>query len=79
MTYAGGSSVQTETWIRIGADAEICYEVSPAVNDVEFTLGDRDVLTLNMGEAGLRRCVAAFTDALDAFGVKQPAQSEGSG
>jgi hypothetical protein len=58
--------VETDTWVRIGSDIEISYEVSPAQDDVVFTF---DGLSLNMGQAALQRCVATFTKDFDASGV----------
>lgn len=34
---------------------------------VEFTLGGRNGLDLDMSEGGLRRCIATFAEALTAF------------
>lgn len=76
MTYLAASSVQIDAWVNIGSDTEICYEVTPAVDDVEFTIGGPDGLKLTMREAALRRCVAAFTAALDTFTAGHPAQPE---
>lgn len=77
MTYPAFSSpVQIDAWVNIGSDTEIRYEVTPAGDDVVVTIGGPDGLTLNMRETALRRCVAAFTAALDEFTTGHPAQPD---
>lgn len=65
MTYIGKSGVEIGAWAAIGADSEINYLVLPGSDTIEFTIGGRHGLDLDMSEAGLRRCVAAFSEALD--------------
>ncbi|MGH3696336.1 MAG: hypothetical protein ACRDRX_20470 [Pseudonocardiaceae bacterium] len=74
MTYLAASTVQIEAWVSIGSETEICYEVTLADDDVEFTIGGPDGLKLTMREAALRRCVATFTAALDTLTTGHPAQ-----
>lgn len=62
MTRLVSSSVETDTWVRIGDNTEIHYGVSPAHDDVVLAF---DGLSLNMRQAGLRHCVATFSEALD--------------
>lgn len=47
----------------------ITYEALPDSDAIEFTLGGRNMLCLNMSEGGLRHCIAIFTEALTAFEV----------
>lgn len=65
MRYVGESSVEIGAWAAIGAGSEITYLVLPESDTIEFTIGGRHGLDLDMSEAGLRRCVAAFSEALD--------------
>ncbi|MGH3822528.1 MAG: hypothetical protein ACRDRA_06770 [Pseudonocardiaceae bacterium] len=67
MTYVSSSSIRISAWAAVHGHSEITYQVYPAQDIAEFTLGGRDGLQLNTSEAGLRQCVAAFTGALDAF------------
>ncbi len=76
MTYLAAPSVQIDAWVNIGSDTEICYEIIPVDDDVEFTIGGRNGLKLTMSEAALRSCVETFTDALDALIAGHPAQPE---
>ncbi|MGC1731733.1 MAG: hypothetical protein WA731_03595 [Pseudonocardiaceae bacterium] len=67
MTYISSSSVHIGAWATVGADSEITYHVLPAADMIEFSIGGRNVLDLEMTHDGLRRCIATFTDALNAF------------
>ncbi|MGH8571757.1 MAG: hypothetical protein ACREX8_04160 [Gammaproteobacteria bacterium] len=76
MTDVGGSSVQVSAWVRVGANTEITYHVIPNAGVAEFSLGGADGLDLDMSEAGLRSCIATFTEALDAFTAVDIVQPE---
>ncbi len=67
MRYAGESSVEIGAWAAIGADSDIRYVVLPDADTIEFTIGGRHGLDLDMSEGGLRRCITAFSEALDEF------------
>ncbi|MGH3764286.1 MAG: hypothetical protein ACRDS0_01390 [Pseudonocardiaceae bacterium] len=67
MTYVSSSSVHVSACAVVNDHSEITYQVYPAADIAEFTLGGRYGLELQASEAGLRQCVAAFTSALDAF------------
>jgi hypothetical protein len=74
MTYISSSSVRSGAWATVGANSEITYHVLPDVDVIEFTLGGPNGLDLEMSLAALRRCVAAFTGALDAFDAATASQ-----
>lgn len=76
MTYMTGSSVQVSAWARVGANTEISYHVIPHADAAEFSLGGCGGLGLDMSEAGLRSCIAAFTEALDVFTAGETAQPD---
>ena len=65
MAYMSDSTVQIGAWVAVGADSEIAYQVFPGEDTIEFNLGGRHGLDLEMTEAGLRRCISAFAGALD--------------
>ncbi len=67
MTYISSSSVQIGAWATVGANSEITYQVLPNADMIEFSLGGRNGLDLEMSQDGLRRCIATFTEALNAF------------
>jgi hypothetical protein len=67
MAYVGESTVEITAWVSVGAHSKITYQVYPAQDLVELTLGGRDGLEMQTCEAGLRNCIAAFTGALEAF------------
>lgn len=67
MRYLSESGVEIGAWAAIGADIEIRYVVLPSADTIEFTIGGRHGLDLDMSEAGLRRCITAFSEALDEF------------
>lgn len=67
MARVSSSSVEVSAWVEVGDHSEITYQVYPAQDVIELTLGGRDGLEMQTSEAGLRRCVAAFTGALEAF------------
>ena len=67
MTYISRSSVQIGAWATVGTDSEITYHVLPDADMIEFSLGGRNGLDLEMNPDGLRRCIATFTEALNAF------------
>jgi hypothetical protein len=48
-----------------GCHSKITYDV--LLDAIEFTLGGRNGLELQMSEDGLRHCIATFTEALTAF------------
>lgn len=73
MAYMSDSTVQIGAWVAVGADSEIVYQVFPGEDTIEFNLGGRHGLDLEMTEAGLRRCISAFSGALDELtGAAQP-------
>ncbi|MFN2494506.1 MAG: hypothetical protein ABR608_01150 [Pseudonocardiaceae bacterium] len=59
------STVQIGAWVAFGAESEIAYQIFPGTDRIEFTLGGRHGLDLEMTEAGLRRCISAFAGALN--------------
>jgi len=65
MAYMSDSTVQIGAWVAVGADSEIAYQVFPGEDTIEFNLGGRHGLDLEMTEAGLRRCISAFAGALE--------------
>ncbi len=70
MTYAISPSVQVGAWASVSANSEITYHVRPEDDMIEFILGGRNGrngLELDMTEGGLHRCIATFTEALNAF------------
>ncbi len=67
MTYTISPSVQVDVWVTVEADSKITYDVLPALDAIEFTLGGRNGLVLQASEGGLRHCIATFTEALTAF------------
>ncbi|MGB9280495.1 MAG: hypothetical protein WCB57_10505 [Pseudonocardiaceae bacterium] len=67
MTYISSSSVQIGAWATVGANSEITYHVLPNADTIEFSLGGRNGLDLEMSQDGLRRCIATFTEALNAY------------
>lgn len=71
MRYIGQSGVEIGAWAAIGADSEISYLVLPSADTIEFTIGGRHGLDLDMSEAGLRRCITAFNEALDELDAAQ--------
>lgn len=76
MTYGSSSSVQVSAWVGVDDRCEISYQVYPAEDIIEFTLGGREELAMQTSEAGLRHCVAAFTSALDAFAAATAAHPD---
>ncbi len=67
MRYGLETSVEIGAWVAIDADSEINYMILPAADAIEFSIGGRNGLDLDMDQAGLRCCIAAFTAALDEF------------
>lgn len=74
MTYAMGSSVRIGASVSLSTNSKIIYYVRPDDDMIQFVFGDRDELDLDMTEAGLRRCIATFTEALTAFEAAAPSQ-----
>lgn len=74
--YIGESSVEIGAWAAIGADSEITYLVLPSADTIEFTLGGRHGLDLDMNEAGLRHCITTFSEALDKFNAVVTADAD---
>jgi hypothetical protein len=64
VVYVGQSDVEIGAWAAIGGDSEIRYVVLRDADTIEFTIGGRHGLDLDMSEAGLRRCTTAFNAAL---------------
>lgn len=69
MAHLSRPSVQVDVLVLVDADSMITYEALPDSDAIEFTLGGRNGLGLNMNEGGLRHCIAIFTEALTAFEV----------
>ncbi len=65
MRYMSESGVEIGAWAAIGADSEIRYVVLRDADTIEFTIGGRHGLDLDMSEGGLRQCITAFSAALD--------------
>lgn len=70
------SSVQISAWAQVDADAEIKYRVDPNEDTAEFDFGGYRGLGLETSEAGLRRFIAVFTEALDEFTAAATAQPD---
>jgi hypothetical protein len=69
--YVGQSDVEIGAWAAIGGDSEIRYVVLRNADTIEFTIGGRNGLDLDMSEAGLRRCTTAFNEALAEWDAAQ--------
>lgn len=67
MAHLSRPSVQVDVWAAVDANSKITYDVRPAADTIEFTLGGPNGLELNMSEGGLRHCIVTFTEALNAF------------
>jgi hypothetical protein len=65
LAYISDSAVQIGAWVAFGAESEIEYQILPETGTIEFTLGGRHGLDLEMDEVGLRRCISAFAGALN--------------
>ncbi|MGH3871221.1 MAG: hypothetical protein ACRDSR_06820 [Pseudonocardiaceae bacterium] len=72
MAYISSSSVRVSAWVAVNDETEITYQVYPASDVIEITLGGRNGLDLQMSEAGLHRCVTAFVGALGEFAAATP-------
>ena len=67
MAHLSRPSVHVDVWAAVDANSKITYDVLPAADTIEFTLGGPNGLELQMSEGGLRRCITTFIEALDAF------------
>lgn len=67
MTHLSKPSVRVDVWVAVDANSKITYDVLPAADTIEFTLGGRNGLALQASGGGLRHCIATFTEALTAF------------
>jgi TAP-like protein len=75
-TVPGPGTVCQPGSVTTTPKVKIIYCVRPDDDMIEFVFGDRDELDLDMTEAGLRRCIATFPEALTAFEAAAAAPQE---
>lgn len=60
-------TMKISAWARVDDDTKITFHVEPNLDTAEFGLGGTNGLCLEASEVGLRRLIAAGTDALGHF------------
>jgi hypothetical protein len=78
MPATAARRVQIGAWATVGTSSEITYHVLLDADMIEFTIGGRNGLNLEMSKDGLRHCIASFTEALNAFDAARLPHSAGS-
>ncbi len=79
MTHLSKPSVRVDVWVAVDANSKITYDVLPAAEVIEFTLGGRNGLVLQASEDGLQHCIATFTEALTAYEPATPHLPQSAG